>query len=247
MLREVKETSRVQEIKTNKLKVLAYGQSGSGKTCFAGTFPNSYFYDTDNGMLSLRNSKNKIEFDTYNDADLSKPKAILEIDKKTGELQKDCPYDTIVVDGITTIADLAMNRILFNNGRAGGVPQQQDWLQQMNWIKNFIVTLLALPKHIVVLAHEQIEKDENFGSIKALPLVTGKLAGKIGLFFDEVYNSQAVTKGKETDYRLLTKSTSVYTAKSRLGCFDMYEKPDFAHLMAKVEEENELHKKAPKQ
>ena len=184
----------------------------------------------------MRNSDNDIEYDTYVDGDLKKPTATLEIEKKISELQKDCPYETIVDDSLTSIAEAAMNRILFANGRAAGVPQLQDWLQQMNWIRNHILTLRAMPVHVVVIAHEAITQDENTGAVQALPLLTGKLAGRIGAFFDEVYNAQAVSKGKDTEYRLLTKATSIYTAKSRLGCLDMYEKPDFNTIISKVEE-----------
>ena len=37
-----------------KLKVLVYGESGTGKTLFAGTFPKPLFFDFDGGMLTLR-------------------------------------------------------------------------------------------------------------------------------------------------------------------------------------------------
>jgi len=184
-------------------------------------------------MLSLR-GVDGIEFDQYQDIDQGRPIATTVIDKKVAELQKECPYETIVVDSLTTVADLAMNKVLFVNGRAKGTPQLQDWLQQMNWLKNFIVTMLALPKHVVFIAHEHIEKDENLGTLQALPLVTGKLAGKLGLYFDELYNSQMVMKGKESEFRILTRATSIYTAKSRLGCFEMYEVPDFRVLLGKV-------------
>ena len=225
---------KVKDIKADKLKVLVYGKSGSGKTMFAGTFPKPYVFDSDNGTLSLRNMGNDVEYDVYRDGDLARPTAINAIEKKVAELQKGNGIETIVVDSLTTIADLAMNRVLFMNGRAKAVPQQQDWLQQMNWIRNFVLTLLAMPKHVVVVAHEQVDKDENLGNLQALPMVTGKLAGKIGLYFDEVYNAQCISKGKEVEYRLLTRGTSIYTAKSRLGCFEMYEVPYYDKLMEKV-------------
>ena len=89
--------SKTEDIKANKLKILVYGDSGSYKTRFAGTFPKPYFFDTDNGMLSLRDHKN-IEYDTFIDGNLKNPIAAGLIEKKVSELQKECLYETIVVD-----------------------------------------------------------------------------------------------------------------------------------------------------
>ena len=222
------------------LKVLGYGESGSGKTLFGSTFPRpSYYFDTDDGMLSLKGLED-IEYDTYEDIDLSNPKGAVAVEAKLKELHKECPYKAVVFDSITTLADLAMNRILHLNGRASGVPQQQDWLQQMTWLKNLILRGKALPCHVYFTAHEQIIQDEATMQVKCLPLITGKLAGKLPLYFDEVYHMETTIKDKETVYRLLTKNNGKYLAKSRLNSkfnyFDTYEPQDFKLLEAKIKQ-----------
>ncbi len=187
-------------------------------------------------MLSLRDTPD-VEYDTYIDANLKQPKACNAMEAQLAALQEDLDgIETVVVDSLTTLSDLAMNRILALNGRAGGTPQLQDWLQQMNWLKNFILQVKALPCHVVFIAHEQIEKDELTGKLEALPALTGKMAGKVGLYFDEVYSAQVVQKGKESEFRLLTSTAGIYMAKSRLGCFDQYEEPDFKKLQEKIYE-----------
>jgi hypothetical protein len=225
-----------EDIKIDKVKVLVYGPSGTYKTPFACTFPNPYIFDIDNGILSARLSGRPFTYDTYIDKDLKQPTAARNMEKKVSEFQRDCPYDTIVVDSLTTMAEIGMNQVLKTNMRAGGVPQQQDWLQQMNWIKNMVVTLLATGKNVVFTAHEQIDKDELTGIISKLPLVTGKLAQRLPIYFDEIYHSEASRKGKDVSYRLLTKGNTLLMARSKLGIMDEYIDADFEAIMSKIQE-----------
>ena len=51
-----------------ELKVLVYGDSGTGKTTFLSTFPNLYVFDFDVGVLSIRGKD--VEYDVYYDEDL---------------------------------------------------------------------------------------------------------------------------------------------------------------------------------
>lgn len=229
---------KVQDIKPDKVKLLLIGESGTGKTHFSETFPGPiYWFDMDLGLLTLRHSTKEIDYDSYVDNNSAQPMAARAADAKLKELAKSCPYSTVVIDSITTLSDIAMNEVLKNNGRPDQTPQQQDWLQQMNWISNFIVRAKNLPCNVVFIAHENMIKDETTGAIKILPLVTGKMAGRIQLLFDEVYYTQAVNSGGSVKYKLLVRANGVRSAKTRLDCdgkLDSYETPDYEEIMKKL-------------
>ena len=188
--------------------------------------------------LTLRNREKDIEFDTFIDTSLTAPTAATRAEKKLGELHSNLEYETVVVDSITSLSEAGMNQILKLNGRAGKVPQLQDWLQQMGWLRNFILRAKALPCHVIFIAHEYLEKDEYTGRTKALPLVTGKLASSIGRLFDEVYYTVVKNTGKgKSEFQILVKADGIRAAKTRMGgdAFDLHEVPDYNHLIKKVD------------
>ena len=69
-------------------------------------------------------------------------------------------------------------------------------------------------------------------------MTTGKGAIIIPTKFDEIYIMIAKEASDGVKYRLLTKNTGTYTARSRLakeGLLDTYEKPDIKNILKKAE------------
>ena len=95
------------------LTILIHSPAGGGKTALVSQASNGYLFDFDDGMRTAKNLEDKftslrhsIEFDSYRDKDPRKPKAWLSAKKKIFELRrlfdkKECPYNAIVIDGIT--------------------------------------------------------------------------------------------------------------------------------------------------
>lgn len=199
------------------LKILDYGESGTGKTCFLKTFPKPIVADFDNGSLVYAGMDVEYEkFDRSDPNELKRYESWMIKDVipklKNGERQ------TFGFDSITTFADLVMQATLQANGRLGQNPQLQDWMTQMNVMQSTFNKLLGFPCNVVIIAHEQLEKDDLTGALRGTPMITGKMAGKLSLYFDEVYRS--VLKGgslvKDGEYWLQTKASQGFTAKSRL-------------------------------
>lgn len=213
----------------DKLNMLVYGPSGTGKSIFTSTWPRPILYiDTDNGMLSIATHVKPLDgivrvelSDKSQDKHINFPvgwitvKQILTMIHDSSEYFGTIPL-TVVLDSITTASRYAMTYTQFNNKRLGQRPVLQDWGDQMAEILEIINMGIALKCNFICVAHEQYQKDELSGRIWCLPLTTGKLAGQISLYFDEVYHAKTGMSGTSTTYLLETKASGLVTAKSRL-------------------------------
>lgn len=207
--------SNAKEIKTENLKlnVLPYGKSGTGKTTFACSFPKPYVFDFDNGMLSQRGRD--VEYDTY-----SGDAAYQKFNAKLMEFEKECPFDTLVLDSITTMQEYKMAMIMQANNKK--VPTQYEWMVLITDMKDLFNRITKLPCHVVVIAHEQLVQDDITGEIMYMPVVYGKkLPAQLPLWFDEVYRL-TVGRSKEGDpeYVFSTAADTKYQSKSRLRCLE---------------------------
>lgn len=212
--------------------ILVIGDGGTGKTVFAGTFPKPYFFDFDRGMASLRGKD--VEFDTFKDA----PKDSKAISKANGiypwgtawtefirqlnvlgEMMDKglCPHETIVLDSLTTMANIALHWVLKQTNHNGSDPVDPGrWYQQMSALEQVMDQLTSWPIIKVVTAHIQRDTNSITQNVEQLALVTGKLAGKLPIYFDEVYFTKIVGKGREREFVLQTVGDGmVKQAKSR--------------------------------
>jgi hypothetical protein len=200
-----------KEINTSnlKLKVLLYGKSGTGKTTFACSFPRPYIFDFDNGMLSQRGKD--VEFDTVTDYG--------SVGLQLSKLESSCPYETVVLDSITTMQELHMNYILAQNGKK--MPTMNEWNILISNTTDLFMRLTALKRHLVVIAHEQLIQDEITGEVLYRPIIAGKkTADRLPLWFDECYRTQiGKTKEGSPVGQLVTTADVKFMAKSRHNCF----------------------------
>ena len=211
-----------------KLKILMYGGSGTGKTTFAGTFPKPYFFDFDGGVLSLRD--HDIEYETYSDKSVLRPEAFSKFEAKIEEFKSQLaagtlPYQTVVLDSITTMQESCLRQIQYANRTVGKQTTLQEWGILVGKMEDVLYTFTSLNVHIVTVAHEQIVQNELTSEVMILPLIVGKkLPDRLALWFDEVYHSR-VGRGERGRpvYQVMTVADRMYKAKSRLNCFDVIE------------------------
>lgn len=227
---------------------IIYGDIGSGKTKLLSTCRRPILVHSfdPGGTLTLRKEKDfmkegGIYVDTrYEIEDAKAPTAFTAWEKEFDKLRADKVFDTLgtyCIDSATTWADALMNAVLKRNGRAAGVPQQMDWMVQMNTIRDALKAFCALPCDCILTAHVDYDKDEGSGRMVAGPLLTGKLKQKIPLLFDELYRAVAQRTAKGTEYSLQTQADSMYRARTRLGTggtFEPNEVPDITALLKKA-------------
>jgi len=201
------------QVENIKLNVLMYGKSGTEKTTFGCCFPKPYVFDFDKGMLGQRGRD--VEYDTYT--------SYVDFEVRFKELERECPYETIVIDSVTMLEEYCMDKVLAANRRA--MPTMNEWNVLITELKDLFMRATKMNKHVVVIAHEQMIQDEITGEIMIRPQIVGKkLPGQLPLWFDEVYRAQ-VSRNKEgvPVYSILTASDVKYMAKSRLSCMQAVE------------------------
>jgi hypothetical protein len=184
--------------------ILIVGDSGMHKTYFLGTCPDPYVFAFDGPPTILRHRKPPIDYDIFKDtpsgggwvprkqegyykwgqawqAFVQRLNLIgADMDKGTN------PYKVLGFDSVTTMADCAMAYILMSDGHSGA-PQIQHWGAQIQLMSKVFDQMNAWPVTKVFTAHIQRNQNDLTQVIEMLPLITGKLAGKIGVYFDEVW------------------------------------------------------------
>lgn len=223
-----------------RLHTLVYGNSGTGKTTFAGTFPDPYFFDFNQGMLSLRGEN--IAYDEYYD-NLRRPDAYLKFLAQIEKFKRDVkPFKTLVIDDWTSLGESTMRHIQLMNSNLDKTPNLHEWQMLVKKMHEALYDMKLLDVNIVAVALEEILKDDITGEIKNQPLIIGKkLSERSPGWFDEVYRCQVGRdKDRKPVYQILTTSARRYVAKSRLSgrlhCFEELEVPDYGELMKKIKE-----------
>jgi len=222
---------KTSEITYGQIKMLVWGDFKSGKTVFAGTAPKPYFFDLDNGMLSLANHKPPIEFETYvGEAGYRSFKQDL------NKVIKRDDIETIVIDSLSSLQDLTMGNIQRVNGSYGNAPQIQEYGLYMVRMRKFLFDLVAIDKHVILTAHEQIFQDGITQEVFITPLIYGKnMPRRMGMWFDEVYHTETERdKEGNINYWLRTKPSRKHNCGSRLNCLDELEVPDFKVILEKI-------------
>lgn len=177
--------------------------------------------------------------ETFIDEDPKDPSAVRRWENRVDELRKANVFEslgTYIVDSLTTMSDCIMNAVLADSKRPGTVPQMQDYLKQQIIMRNAIDLITGVPCHTLCTGHIALNKDEVTGRILAGLLMAGKQSAKLPLLFDEVYVTDVVKKGKETEYHLVTGTIDYYHCRSRIGAgtLDLYEAPDISYILRKV-------------
>lgn len=225
---------------------LLMGETGMGKTYALGTAPAPIFIDSfdQRGPETLRKLMGSGRVVADRRWEYDDPKNPSVVDKweqtffnryRNGFFNN---IGTYCIDSASGLLRSIMYRGLKKEGRAGGVPQQNDWLPQMTVFENIMNVVTALPCHVVVTFHLDMKEDAATGQLIFRPMITGKLAVRIPLMFSEIYVAIASTTSKGTEYSFLTQSTGRYMARTRMGqdgLFAQREVPNIQELLKRAD------------
>jgi len=209
------------EVSLTYLKVFVVGDSGTGKSIFASTFPTpAFLFNFDKTILSYRGKD--VDYEDYT----QDGKGWIKFEKDFSELKKqmtgdDPPYKTVIIDSTTTWSDLAMERALQLDPKrspTGGPMWNVHYGMVKNLIEGRLRQLLEFKCNVVVIGHLNIVQDQETGAVIAVqPLLTGQLATKAPGYFDEVYYSKSKKTKDGTIFVLQTVAQGHYKARSRLS------------------------------
>ena len=234
---------------------LIYGDFGTGKTYLLSTAPKPVLVHSfdPGGPVTLRKwiDNGEVIVEEFIPDKDSKVDAYMQWEKEFQRLRKIGFFDhigTYALDSLTTMSEAMMDAITARATSKKGprkpfhreiqtfVPELQDYLVQQYTLRDVLNICCGLPCNFICIGHIDQKQDEVTGKVIATPMITGKQAQKIPMLFDEVYVTDTKESSAGLDYRLLTKSTGIYRARSRLAAsydIKMYEEPNIRKIMQK--------------
>lgn len=137
---------KVTELQISKaVKMMLYGQAGTGKTTTALSMPSPLLLDFDNGVKRV-NIAQLIDVGIVKITNWQDVQNVLREDLSS--------FDTIVVDTIGKMMDFIIS---YRCGMRN--PRIQDWSNINNDFKQFIQTVNTLNKNVVFVAHRDVQQD----------------------------------------------------------------------------------------
>jgi hypothetical protein len=193
-------------INTEWLKVFSVGDSGSGKSAFASTFPTPGFvFDFGGEIISYRGK----DFD-YEQFEVSAKgwsdfeKVFLEIKKTI----KEGKYQSVIIDNVTAMTDVCMEKALqldIKRSLTGGPVWNIHYGLVKNLMEGRLRQVLNLECNLDIIAHLDIITDKETGAfITVQPSMTGSLSVDIPSYFQEVYYHTTRKEGGETVWVMQT-------------------------------------------
>lgn len=220
------------------IKVLIYGEPGAGKTVLAASAPNPLFLDVEHGTSSLLNHPElrgvkAIPIKSWSD--------IEEIfwECKEGNVSQ----ETIVIDSISELQRKALDESLIRAAKIDpkvnpNLPQFIHYKENTQVLRRMVIAFRELEKHLVIVAHETIDKDESDGHMYRRPGVTPKLSDTLVGFMDVTgYLTRDTIEDKDSSEPGATKvvrklqvhPTAHTVAKTRIGGLPtIIENPSFS-------------------
>jgi hypothetical protein len=213
------------------------GEPSSGKSIAAASFPNPYIFDTDGRIRSVANyylpkGKRDITYDTFNYSDYAK------FDKKWEELielgkmtHKPFPYDTIIIDTLTSVADILLHHVREVKGKdnkgkkiAGvSVNSVEDYNVENSALTELVLFLRSIKcKYKILIAHVVATSKTNINDdttiITRRLLTAGKpIAAKLPGYFDEIYQFESTMKNGQQQFIARTVNAGEDYARSAMN------------------------------
>ncbi len=236
----IEEIKYYNEEASKKIRVLVYGECGSGKTTFASTFPAPLFIDTDRGGRVLRTKKIPYLLISRERGGYNHLINFL-IQLKSNKGVGDYKVKTLVLDGVTSLAEILLFEIMKYPDKPGRIPknpliEKPDWDDYAMLSARLLmlhVMLEDIPFNVVVTGLPMLEKDEVTGGFIGKINVIGGFRNSIAKHYDEMYFLEMQTTRNESHSIAHLRKYRYYVAKSRDGLDSEIKDPTYTKLYVK--------------
>ena len=203
------------------INLLAFAESGWGKTTLAGSADNVpamrkvVVIDFEGGDLSLSHS--------YPNVDIVRVNKWSEVQAVYDELfAGGHDYTTVVIDSLTELQKLnmysIMGRVISDNpGREEDVPSMREWGINLEQMRKFVRAYRDLPYNVIFTALVMEDKNQRTGVTVKKPSLSGKLKNEVAGFLDVVLYGYMKSIDGEQHRLLLSTNTDEIIAKDRTG------------------------------
>jgi phage nucleotide-binding protein len=214
-----------EAIDNTGLKVLVYGQAGSGKTTLAATISGKpLIISAEAGLLSLAGR----DIDVVQAADMG---TLREVYEHLADNKDDGKYDWIVLDSVSEVAE-----VVLANEKTVAKDPRQAYGALADTMAMLLRAFRDLPRNVYMSAKLERTKDDATGAMLFAPTMPGtKLGQLLPYLFDEVFVLRVEKDAEGNPQRWLqTVGDHQYVAKDRSGKLDPFELPNLSDIATKI-------------
>jgi phage nucleotide-binding protein len=211
-------------LSANGVKMLVYGNAGSGKTSLIPTLPSPVVLSAEGGLLSIQGAD--VPF-----IEINSMATLMEAYSWLTESDEAKQFESVALDSISEIGEVVLAEELKKNkdGRAA--------YGELNTVMaSMIRAFRDLPnKHVYFTAKCDKSQDET-GRMLYAPSMPGKsLSMQIPYFFDLLLALRVEKDAEGNAQRaLMCDSDGIWQAKDRSGKLDTWEAPGLGAIIAKI-------------
>ena len=226
---------------TQTLRLMVYGQSGTGKTTFAATFPAPILWLICSGGNQAGELKS---IDTPENRRRITPRAVTTVEALEAFIREGEKYATVVLDHVSGLQDLTLKELLgldqLPAQKTFGFASREHYGTSTTMCKEVLRSLLSLPGNVVIIGQERVfgGSEEGIASDVVKPTigvgVTPSLAAWLNPACDYVVQTfkrprtkvveaevngekiQMTERVKGIDFCLRTEPHDVYMTKFRI-------------------------------
>lgn len=204
----------------NNIKMLIYGEPGSGKSSLAFSTKDPICYDFDEGAHRSAFRKDVWQFDSWSEAS-----------NITAAQLKD--YDTIIIDTVGRQLDMIAAHVIRNNNklstRAGNLTLQ-GYGELKSVFSQWVKKVTQFGMDIIFIAHNKEEKDGD--SVIMRPDIQGSSYGEVFKVADAIGYVRIINRQRTVDFEPTEQHVGKDTARIRLVQIDdLTDAPTFGEAL----------------